>query len=113
MEPEERNLAVAVHLLSFAGFLIPFVGNILGPLVLWLMKRESSTFVDFHGKESVNFQISMTLYGLAVSALAFVGVGIPIGIVLFGFDIVVVVIAASKAHQGQLYRYPLALRFIS
>jgi uncharacterized Tic20 family protein len=101
-----------VHLLSFAGFLFPFFGNILGPLILWLVKRESSTFIDFHGKESVNFQISVTLYGLAATILSFLGIGIPIGIALVVFDVVVVIMAAVKASSGELYRYPLSIRFI-
>lgn len=108
---DDRQLAVFVHLLAFLGLLIPFT-NILGPLILWQYKRRGSMLVDEHGKESVNFQISITIYTLGSIALAFVGVGIPIGVALLIFGVICVVIAAVKAYQGELFRYPLSIRFI-
>jgi hypothetical protein len=58
---EERNWAMTCHLASFAGYVLP-LGNIIGPLVAWLMKRDEFPLVDDQGKEALNFQISMTIY---------------------------------------------------
>ena len=57
----DRNMAMLCHLISFVGIVLPF-GNILGPLVVWLIQREKSSFVDEHGKESINFQLSLIVY---------------------------------------------------
>lgn len=99
------------HLASLAGYVLPF-GNIFGPLVLWLMKRETMPFVNGEGRESVNFQISMTLYMLVAAILCFFCIGVPILIGLAIFDIVVVVLACVESSKGNAYKYPLCIRFI-
>jgi len=106
-------LASLVHLLAFAGLIFPF-GHVLGPLVLWLVKRsEYPGFFEANGKESVNFQISMTIYLFLAGILLFLLVGIVFIPLVVIADIVLVIIAAVKANQGELYRYPLTIRFIS
>jgi len=112
MDRDERMLATMVHLLAFCGLIIPFIGNVLGPLILWLVKRDTSMFFDENGKESVNFQISITIYLLGAVLLAELLIGIPLFAVLLGADAVFVIIAAVKANQGEFYRYPLSIRFI-
>lgn len=113
MDQRERLTGTVVHLLAFAGLLLPFVFNILGPLILWLVKREESMFVDEQGKESVNFQISMTIYAVAASLLIAVGgLGIPLVGIIAIVDGVFVVLAAIQANKGDLYRYPFTMRFI-
>lgn len=99
------------HLASLAGYVVPF-GNIFGPLVLWLMKRETMPFVNGEGRESVNFQISMTIYMLVAAILCFFCIGVPILIGLMIFDIVVVVLACVESSKGSAYKYPLCIRFI-
>jgi len=68
-EKEERVPAALCHLAAFAGFSLLFVGHILGPLVVWLLKRDTSVFIDEHGKESLNFQFSITLYSVVALLL--------------------------------------------
>ena len=63
-QTEPRTIATICHLASFAGFLMPF-GNILGPLVVWLIKRHDSPYIDYPGKEALNFQITLILYLIA------------------------------------------------
>lgn len=111
LSPEEKQMGMLCHLLSFAGYVIP-LGNIIGPLVLWQMKREQMPFVESEGKESVNFQISMTIYALVSGILMFFCVGIFLlaGVVIF--DIIVVIMACVDAGNGKPYRYPLCIRFI-
>jgi uncharacterized Tic20 family protein len=110
---EETMWAMFCHLAAFIGFIIPFVGNIIGPLVIWLLKKDEFPLVDDQGKESVNFQISMTIYFIVSSILIFVIIGIPLMIALAIFDIIVIIMATIKANEGVQYRYPLSIRFIS
>ncbi len=99
------------HLAALAGYIIPF-GHILGPLVVWLVKREEYPFVADQGKEALNFQISITIYGLICIPLVFLAIGILLLIALMVAALVFIVIAAIKANEGTPYRYPLTIRFI-
>ena len=110
--PEERNMALLCHLISFVGFFVPF-GNIVGPLVVWLVKREQSPFVDHHGKEALNFQISLTIYALASLLLMLILVGFLLLPAVVVFGIVMVIIAAVRANEGVEYRYPLTIRLVT
>lgn len=108
---QERLWAMLAHLTAFAGFVFPF-GHILGPLVLWLVKKQEFPIVEDQGKESINFQISLTIYGVGAAILTLVGVGLILGIVLLVADVVLVIIAAVRANEGERYRYPATIRFL-
>lgn len=99
------------HFSIFVGHFIPF-GNIIAPLIIWLMKKNESSFVDHHGKESLNFQISLLIYIIISVILAFVLIGFVLAIALWIFSLVIVIIAGVKANDGEWYRYPLTIRFI-
>ncbi|HEV3157962.1 MAG TPA: DUF4870 domain-containing protein [Candidatus Baltobacteraceae bacterium] len=105
------NLAVLCHLLGLAGIIVPF-GHILGPLVLWLIKKNEYPLVDDQGKESLNFQISVTLYAIIPTLLTFVLIGIPLLFVLGILDIIFIIKAAMAAGNGIAYRYPFNLRLV-
>ncbi len=107
----ERNWAMFCHLSAFAGFFVPF-GGIIGPLVIWLSKRDESTWINENGKASLNFQLSMLLYMILVLPLCLIIVGIPILVILGILKIVFIVIASVKASKGEEFRYPLAIPFI-
>ena len=109
---DERTLAMVAHLLAFAGYVVPF-GNIIGPLVVWQIKKDQSAYVATHAKESLNFQITVTALALVFIVLTFVLIGIPLLIALGLFELIIVIIAAIRANDGQFYRYPLCLRLIS
>ncbi|MGC9328727.1 MAG: DUF4870 domain-containing protein [Candidatus Hinthialibacter sp.] len=109
---EERTWATFCHLASFAFFIIPPFGHIIAPLILWLLKRHDSAFIDEHGKESMNFQISVTLYGLICFLLFFFVIGLPMALILFVFWAVCAIYASIKANDGMSYRYPLTIRFL-
>ncbi len=111
MNSEEKNWAIACHLAAFAGWVVPF-GWIIGPLIVWLVKRNQFRFVDEHGKESLNFQISLVIYGIVAVILCFILIGFLLLIALAVFQVVFVVIAAVKTSNGEHYRYPLTIRFI-
>lgn len=108
----DNTLAVVMHLLGFAGFVIP-VGNILGPLILWLVKRAESPLLDRTGKEVLNFQISFTIYGVIAGFLCFVLIGLLLLPALFILWIVFMIIAAVKTSNGEEYRYPLTIRMLN
>jgi uncharacterized Tic20 family protein len=109
----DRTLDALCHLLALAGLVgIPF-GNVLGPLILWIVKKDEIPSVDFHGKESVNFQISMTIYTIAAGLSIFLVVGFVLLPAVLIVNLVFVIIAGIKASQGEPYRYPLSIRFIT
>lgn len=99
------------HLSALAGFLIPF-GNILGPLVVWLVKKDTMPFVDDQAKESLNFQITVTIAVIISIALIVLLIGIPLLFVIGLVALVLTIIAGIKANEGVTYRYPFALRLI-
>lgn len=107
----ERTMGMLCHLLAFSGYIIPF-GHIIGPLVIWLVKKDESAFVDAAGKESLNFQITVTIASLICLPLVFILIGIPLLIAVAIANVVLVIIAAVKTNEGVAYRYPYSLRLI-
>ncbi len=109
---DARMWAMICHLAGLAGLVVPVVGCIVGPLIVWQIKKEESPFVDEQGKEAVNFQISMLIYGIVAGLLCFACVGFVLAPAVAIFDLVFLLIAAVKANNGEHYRYPLTIRFI-
>ena len=107
-----RTLGMLCHLLALCGYIgIPFA-NIIGPLVLWLIKKDEHPFVDDQGKESINFQITMTLVAIPCVVLILVAIGIFLLPILAVVNLVFIIIATIKANEGEAYRYPFCLRLI-
>jgi uncharacterized Tic20 family protein len=113
---DARMWGMICHLAGLAGLVVPVIGCIVGPLIVWQIKKEEFPFVDKQGKEAVNFQISMSLYLLITALvwipLSFVCIGVLIPVAISILDLVFLLIAAIKANNGEHYRYPLAIRFI-
>lgn len=108
---DEKTLGLLAHIGTLAGSVIPF-GNIILPLVLWLTQKEKSDFVAYHSKESLNFQITMSIGYLIGIILVFVLVGIFVLIALGIFALVFTIIATVKASNGESYEYPVNLRLV-
>lgn len=108
---EARQWAMFCHFAAFIGLVFPF-GSLLGPLIVWQLKRESDPFVDAQGKEALNFQITVAL-AMFVSFLLML---VVIGFFLLGLvclaALVLTIIAGIKANEGKAYRYPFCLRLI-
>ena len=103
---------VFCHLLGLTSYLgIPF-GNIIAPLVLWLLKRAEDPFVDVCGKEAINFQTTISLYFTLSAILIFAKIGILLLPLVVIFHSIFTIIASIKASEGHHYRYPLTIRFI-
>lgn len=111
IEKQEKDMALLVHAASFSGYLIPF-GSILGPLIVWLMKRDESAFVNQAGINCLNFKISMMIYFMVGFVLMFILVGFVIVPALAILDIIVTILAMVRASEGSHYRYPLSIQFI-
>lgn len=99
------------HLSAFAGFVFPF-GNIIGPLVVWQMKKDLP-FVSDQGKEALNFQITVSIAAVVCIFLMIILIGFLLLPLLGIASFVLTIIAGLKANNGEEYRYPIALRFIT
>jgi len=100
-----------LHLTLLAVHLLPV--PVVPALIMWLIKRDQSSFIDDHGKEAVNFQISLVLYSLVGFPLMFVcGIGIAVWVAAYVLGIVGLILASVAANKGQFYRYPVCLRFV-
>ncbi len=125
----DYNTALLIHLSAFLGYLFPF-GGVVGPLVIWESKKRESDFLDKNGKEAINFNLSFLLYtfvlGISILPFAFrsifseihhidlfgiISMGSIIG-VLAMIKFVLIILAAIKANQGEIYKYPLTIKFI-
>ncbi len=109
---DQRNWAMLTHLSALCGVIIPF-GFILGPLVLWLVKKDQMPLVNEAGKEALNFQLTMLIALLISFVLMLVLIGILLVFAVGIFDLVMVIIAAVQTSNGTRYRYPLTIRFIN
>ena len=115
----DNSLAVVMHLLGFSWFVFPFYGNILGPLVLWLIKRGDSPYLDRVGKEVLNFQISFSIYISAAIAVGTVLLIFLIGILFYLLAaaiwvawVILMIVGAVKTSNGEEYKYPFTIRLL-
>jgi uncharacterized Tic20 family protein len=127
-EQQVRNWSMLCHLAALAGLLIPF-GNLIGPLIIWQIKKNELPEIDPHGKESLNFQITISIITVIFSVFLFGSIGYgalvgnPLTMLTGGLGLglllslvkltswVLVIIAAVRANNGELFRYP-SIRFI-
>jgi uncharacterized Tic20 family protein len=102
---EEKGWSLAAHLLVL-------VAGFLAPLIIWLVFKGRGPFLEHHAKESLNFQITVTIAGLISGLAIFLLVGIVMLLALIPWMIIMPIIAAVKANNGEWYRYPLTLRLV-
>ena len=108
---EARTWGMFCHLAALLGLVGPLL-NIIGPFIVWLVKKNEYQFVDEQGKESMNFQITMTLLTLLAALLIVVKIGIILLFAVGVVNIVFVIIASIKTNNGESYNYPFKIRFI-
>lgn len=102
---DDRNMALLCHILGL-------ITNVLGPLILWLLMKDKSTFVDFHGKQAVNFQLTLILAYMASGVLVCVYIGILLVMATFAIQVIFTVLPAIKAYEGEDYVIPVAIPFL-
>lgn len=100
MSKQDNNMVMLTHLSGLLG--------ILGPLIIWLMKKDEDPRVDVNGKEAINFHISYYIYMMVIGTIT---LSFGLWIIMPAYYIFVV-IAAMKANAGEDYKYPLIFRFL-
>ncbi|MBN8421690.1 MAG: DUF4870 domain-containing protein [Verrucomicrobia bacterium] len=103
---DEKTLGIVMHVLCLVGF------PILGPLIVWLVKKDQSSYLDRQGRELLNFQLSYLLYGFLSFLLCFILIGIPLLFAVGIATIVLTIIGIVKASEGKIYRFPLTIRLL-
>ncbi len=106
------NWAMGCHLIALVGLLGNGLGFLVGPLIVWLVKRDDHPFINEQGKEAVNFQITMMGAAILCVPLIFIAIGIVLLPLIGIFDLVMTIIAGIKASNGEHWRYPLTIRFV-
>ena len=103
--PDEKTMAMLAHLLAL-------VSGFVGPLIIWLIKKDESDFVNDQGKEALNFGISITIYSFVAGLSLMVVIGILLMPAVGIFALVNIIRAAMAANKGERFRYPLCIRLI-
>ncbi|MCD5983358.1 MULTISPECIES: DUF4870 domain-containing protein [Pseudomonas] len=106
-----RQWAMLCHLSAFLGVVFPF-GNLLGPLILWQMKKDSDPFIDAQGREALNFQITVAIAATVSILLMLVVIGFALFMLVGLGALVLTIIAGVKANEGVDYRYPFTWRLL-
>ena len=109
---EQNQWAMFLHLSVLAGYLAPLAG-LVAPILIWQLKKKQMPLLDAHGCNAANWVISFVIYAIVASILAIVLIGIPVLIALGVLGIVFPVIAAIRANEGIVWRYPLTITFFT
>jgi len=102
---DDRNMALLCHVLGL-------LASVFGPLILWVLMKDKSSFVDFHGKQAINFQITLILLYMGSGVLMCVYIGILTGLATFAIQVIFTILPAMKAYEGERYVIPLAIPFL-
>jgi uncharacterized Tic20 family protein len=146
LDNHQKNIATFIHLSTFSRFIIP-LGNFIGPIILWIANKDKSEFIDTHGKQAINFQISILLYTIIIGTLTIpffvfkffngldfidfdgfydfhINIGKPspllyisgafgaLAVIGFILEIVFIIKASLKARDGELFEYPITIKFL-
>jgi hypothetical protein len=103
---DERTMAILCHVLSIFFWIFP-------PLIIYLIKKDESSYVAAHAKEAMNFQLSLFIYSIGAGILVLLLIGILLLLAIYVAGIVLCIIATIKATENKLYRYPFCIRLIS
>ncbi len=109
---DERTWGMLAHLSALAGLVVP-LGNVIGPLIVWLARRERSPFVAGQAREALNFNITVAFGAVVCYGLTWLLVGIPLFVALALYWLGMTIVAAIKASEGVRYRHPVAMRLVA
>jgi uncharacterized Tic20 family protein len=110
-DQDANQWAMFIHFSLFAGYLLPLAGLVL-PIILWQIKKDQYPFVDIHGKIVTNWIISLIIYSVVCAILLFLVIGIFGFIILGALTIIFPIVGGIKANQGEVWEYPLTIKFI-
>ena len=108
----ERTWGMLAHLSALLGLFVPLLGVVIGPLVVWLARRDDSVFVAEHAREALNFNILVLIAAVVCIVLMLVFIGFILGSALFVAWLVLTLVAAIRASEGHAYRYPVSIRVV-
>ncbi|MGA1368592.1 MAG: DUF4870 domain-containing protein [Blastocatellia bacterium] len=108
---EERSWGILLHLSGLTGLVFPF-GNLIAPLVLWLIRKDHSVFLDDQGREALNFQISFSIYVIVSAVLMLLLIGFVLLPLVLITGVVLMIIAGIRVNEGTWYRYPGIFRLL-
>jgi uncharacterized protein len=103
---DEKNLGIIMHVLSLCGF------SLIGPLIVWLVKKDESAFIDAQGRELLNFQLSFVIYAIVSGILCLILIGFVLLAVLAVLWFIFTIIGLVKATEGKVYKFPLTFRML-
>ena len=109
--PDEQQMGLFLHLSQLAGLIIPYAGLIV-PIVIWQTQKDKMPALDAHGKMIVNWIISLVIYSIISGVLTLVLVGLLGFVALFVMSIVFPIVGGIKANKGELWEYPLTIKFL-
>lgn len=111
LSKEEKTWGLLCHALSLCGLLVP-LGNVIGPLIMWVIKKEESGFVKEEGKAAINFQLTVLIALLCCLPFTIVLIGFPLAVVIYIISVIFSILGAKQAYEGENYIYPFSLNFI-
>jgi uncharacterized Tic20 family protein len=112
LSENERTWGMIAHFSALAAFVLPLVGGVIGPLIVWALKKDQYPFAGEAAKEAINFNLTVLLASCVCAVLAFVFVGIVLGFALFVYWLVMTILAGVKASEGLHYRHRFTLRLL-
>jgi len=101
---DEKTMGMLCHLTGLI--------SIIGPIIVWLLKKDESAFVDANGKQAINFQLSIIIYSIGSAILLIIGIGLILLLAIGIFACIMIVVASIKAANGEVFQYPLSLQLI-
>ena len=107
----EKNWAMYMHFAQLLNILVPFLG-LITVIILWQIKKEESSYIDIHGKIVLNWMLSYFIYGLIAFLLVYIGIGIVLLLLLKVAIFILAIIGGLKANNGEIWKYPLSIRFL-
>jgi len=114
---DERTYAMFMHLVLLAHLVLSGIAIVI-PIIMWAVKKDQSPFLDDHGREAINFQISLFIWSIIFAIVAIplgvltCGVGFVIALVPYVLGVVGMIQASTAANRGEFYRYPMTMRFL-
>lgn len=119
-EKDVRLWSTLCHLAALFGLVVPTLGSVVGPLVVWLIKRNDHPTIDAHGKEALNFQLSVLIYCWVLGIIGVATLWILVGFAFLALSfliglaaLILAIVAAVKASNGESFRYPFSIRFFT
>ncbi len=110
-DTEVNQWNMLIHLSQLVGLLFP-LASIIAPLILWQMKKDEDPRIDQHGKEVINWEISLCIYAVVSGLLCFILIGFLFVAILALMYLIFAVIGGIKANNGEFWKYPMTIRFL-